>query len=208
MSELSRPSTIIGGANVVATAAVAIYLANKNSALNARVNDLTDDVDTIRDGIKEKVPQIENSIKGLDQNMRSIANAVHNNLGPVIKRTDKSEKKLTKYRAVIEEMGEAIEMLENRYNTLIKAMSANSLLKDVKLEELPDRASMKPKKVPKRKKSYEFSSSESESESSSEDEKPKSKKNKNKNKNKNKVRMDDADESDTNIVARMASRKN
>jgi hypothetical protein len=205
MNDLTRPSAVLGYANSVAIAAATIYLVNKNSALNTKINDLTDDVDTIRDGIKEKVPMIENSIKGLDQNLRNVATAVNNNLGPIIKRADKNDKKMNKYKAIIEEMGETIEILDHRYNTLVKALLDNKLLENFKMEELPEPAPVKPKKVQRKRRTFDLDTSESESESS-EEEKPKSRKNKHKSKKQSRV-SEDSDEDDISKVARMASRK-
>ena len=204
MNDLTRPSALLGYANTVAIAASTIYLVNKNAALNTKINDLADDVDTIRDGIKEKVPVIENSIKGLDQNLRNVATAVNNNLGPIIKRTDKTEKKLNKYKAIIEEMAEAIETLDHRYTSLVKALTDNKILENFKVEDLPEPEPVKPKKVVRKRKTYDLDTSESESESS-EEEKPKSRKNKSKNKRKHV--SEDSDEDDISKVARMASRK-
>jgi hypothetical protein len=211
MNDLTRPSAILGYANTVGLAVAAVYLANKTSALNVKYNDLADDVDTIRDGIKEKVPVIENSIKGLDQNLRNIANAVNTNLGGLNKKNAKNEKKMNKHRAVIEEMSETIELLEARYAALVKALNDNKILENFSVDDVAPAPApvVKHKKVVKKKRSLDISSSESESssDSESEEEKPK-KKSKSKSKGRKNRHTEDDDESDTNIVARMASKRN
>jgi hypothetical protein len=209
MNDLTRPSAILGYANTVGLAVATVYLNNKTNNLNAKYIDLADDVDTIRDGIKEKVPMIENTIKGLDQNLRNVATVVNNNLGPLIKKGDKTDKKVGKFKAIIEELYETIELMDMRYNTLVKSLVDNKILENFKIEDItpePAPPVVKHKKVQKKKRVVEFSSSESESESeSSEEEKPKKKSKKSKSK---KSRSnDDDDDDDTNIVARMASKR-
>ena len=211
MNDFTRPSAILGYANTIGLGVVTVYLVNRTNSLNTKYNDLADEVDTIRDGIKEKVPIIENTIKGLDQNLRNVATAVNNNLGPIIKNNQKTEKKLSKYRAIIEELTETIDVMEHRFSSLVKALNDGKILENFKVEEVvrpPTPVPVKPKKHLKKKRSYDLSSSESESESSSsEEEKPK-KKSKSKGKNKSRKSVEDEDESDTNIVARMASKRN
>jgi hypothetical protein len=209
MNDLTRPSALLGYANTVGIAVATVYLANKTSALNVKYNDLAEEIETIRDGVKEKVPAIENTIKGLDQNLRNVATAVNNSLGGMNKRHIKTEKKMNKYKNVIEELFEVIEVQEARYNALVKALLDNKVLEDFKMEEAPvPPPVVKSRKVVSRKKRVlddTESESESESDSESEEEKPK-KKSKTKAKKKTRHAEDD-DESDTNIVARMASRR-
>ncbi len=213
MNELTRPSAILGYANTVGLAVATVYLSNKTSTLNVKYNDLADEVDTIRDGIKEKVPLIENSIKGLDQNLRNIATAVNNNLGGINKRNIKNEKKMSKYRSIIEEMANSIDVLETRYSSLVKALNENKILENFKVEDVvpspPTPVPVKPKKTTRKRRTFDVSSSESESSESesSEEEKPK-KKSKSKTKTRKNRHTEDEDESDTNIVARIASKRN
>ena len=204
MNDLTKPSMMLGYANTVGLAASTIYMVNKTSTLTAKFNDLSEDVDTIRDGIKEKVPIIEQNIKGLDQNIRGIVNFSNSQVVPLIKKSEKSEKKLDRYRSCIEEMAATIEALDARYMALVQALKDNKILENFKVEELPEPAPPKPKKpTPKKKRSLTLSSSEESSSESSEEEKPRPKKGKSK--NHSKLRVDDGDDSETNIVARMAS---
>ena len=204
MNDLTKPSMMLGYANTVGIAASTIYMVNKTSALNAKFNDLSEDVETIRDGIKEKVPIMEQNIKGLDQNIRGIVNFSNSQVVPLIKKSEKSEKKLDRYRSCIEEMAATIEALDARYMALVQALKDNKILENFKVEEMPEYSPPKPQKkaAPKKKRSLTLSSDESSSESS-EEEKPRSKKGKSK--NHSKLRVDDGDDSETNIVARMAS---
>jgi hypothetical protein len=205
MNDLTKPSMMLGYANTVGIAASTIYMVNKTSALNVKFNDLSEDVETIRDGIKEKVPVIENNIKNLDQNIRGIVNFSNSQVVPLIKKSEKSEKKLDRYRSCIEEMAATIEALDARYHALVQALKDNKILENFKVEDIPEYTPPKPQKkaAPKKKRSLTLSSSDDSSSESSEEEKPKSRKNKSK--NHSKLRVDDGDDSETNIVARMAS---
>jgi hypothetical protein len=210
MNDLTRPSAILGYANTVGLAVATVYLNSKTTALNAKYNDLAEDVDTIRDGIKEKVPMIENTIKGLDQNLRNVATVVNNNLGPMVKRTEKTDKKVAKYKVAIEELYEVIDIMDARYNALVKVLVDNKILENFKIEELVPLPTpppiIKPKKIQKKKRVID-SSDESDSESeSSEEEKPRKSKTKSRKTKKSRA-VDEDEDSDTNIVARMASKR-
>lgn len=73
MNEHTRPLALLTYANTVALGGAAIYFNNKTNAINTKLEDVTEEVSEIREGVEKKVPMIENSIKGLDQMVRNIA---------------------------------------------------------------------------------------------------------------------------------------
>jgi hypothetical protein len=204
MSEFTRPTAMLSYANATAVVASTIWLNNKIGATNTKITDLTEDVEAIRDGVKEKVPMIENSIKHLDNVIKNVASVV-NNHAPVVKKADK---RFNKIRNVLEEMSEAIETIEARQFALIDALKAKGVIDNINLDvQAPVVQRPAPKPVKVQHKSRRFSSaSEDESSESSEEEKPKHKSSKKHHKS-SKKHKDDSDEDEIDKVVRMARNK-
>ena len=216
MNDLTKPVAMISYANTVGLVGTTVYFSKKITSLETKLNDAAEEIETIRDGVKEKVPFMENNLRGIENNMRGIANVVNSNLPVFAKKIEKTEKKIEKIRLVLENMGDAIESLEYKFTMLMKILNEKDVLGGAKIE-IPTEAPQPPvqrersiKKSKKTKKSKSYSSSEeSESESSEEEVKSKSKsKSKSKNeKSKSKKKSEDSDEDDTSLVARLASKK-
>jgi hypothetical protein len=201
MNEFTRPTAVLGYATGVGLAASTIFLNNKITVTNSKLTDLTEDVEAIRDGVKEKVPAIENTLKMMDHGMKNIASVVNNHAGSV-KKTPKLEKRLAKACEIIEGLMEQVETLETRYQVLIDALKSKGSLDGVSLDTtarpVPVAA---PKPVPKKKARRLVSSDEESGSESSDDEKQARKK---KQARKNKNRNDSSDEDEVDFVARMA----
>lgn len=201
MNDLTRPSALVSYTAGVGVIASTIYLNNKIGAVSTKLADLTDDVDVIRTGVKEKVPMIENNIKNVEMVIKNIAAAL-NSQGPVIRKVPKMEKKMSKYREVLEHIMEVLETVEARQLALIDALKAKGSLENVSLDNV--KPTPAPKQVSKPKKMRRLVSSDEDSDdSSSEEEKSRSKSKKQK-KNKHKSRSDDSDEDEVDRVVRMA----
>lgn len=198
MNEFTRPTAVLGYATGVGLAASTIFLNNKITTTNTKLNDLTEDVEAIRDGVKEKVPSIENTLKMMDHGIKNIASVVNNHAGSV-KKTPKLEKRLFKVCEVLEGIMEQVESLETRYQVLVDALKSKGSLEGVSLDSVRPTPVAPSKPAPKKKARRLVSSDEESDASSSEDEKHRKKKPVRKNKNRN-----DSDEDEVDFVARMA----
>lgn len=210
MSEFTRPTAMIGYATTVGVVASTIFLNNKinetNGKLNTKIADITEDIGIIRDGVKEKVPMLENGLKHLAGDIKNVVGAI-NNHSVNIKKLNKMEKRLTRCITAVEDIMNALEILETRQINLINGLKAKGSLEGVTIEApaLPA-VPVIPKPAPKSKRSHRLVSSDEESDSSSEDDRRKSKK-KSKNKSKNRDDSDNDAIDEVDFVARMAARK-
>jgi hypothetical protein len=210
MSEFTRPTAMIGYATTVGVVASTIFLNNKisdsNTRLHNKITDLTEDINIIRDGVKEKVPMIENGMKHMSDNIKGIAGVV-NNHSNVIKKLLKMEKRLARCLVAVEDVMNALEIIESRQNNLINALKTKGTLDGTAVEiNAPSAPVIAHKAVHKPKKTHRLISSDEDSDSSSEEDRRRSRKQK-KNKNKSRNDSDDDDEDEVERVARLASRK-
>jgi len=210
MSEFTRPTAMISYATTVGVVASTIYLNNKinetSGKLHTKIVDITEDIGIIRDGVKEKVPMLENGLKHIASDMKNVIGAINAHSGS-IKKLNKMEKKLSRCIMAVEDIMNALEVLEARQTNLINGLKAKGSLEGVAIEALPTpQPPVMPKAATKPKRNHRLVSSDDDSDSSSEDDR---RKNKKKGKGKSKARddtdNDDVDEVD--FVARMASRK-
>ena len=210
MSEFTRPTAMIGYATTVGVVASTIFLNNKisdtNAKFTAKVNDLAEDINIIRDGVKEKVPAIEGAMKHMNDNIRGIAGVVHNHSN-VMKKLVKTEKRVARCLVAIEDIMNALEVIETRQINLMTALKTKGVLDGTVVEvSAPTAPIIAPKPTQKPKKTHRLISSDEESESSSDDERRNKKKTK-KTKSKPRNDEDDDDEDEVGVVARLAARK-
>jgi hypothetical protein len=210
MSEFTRPTAMIGYATAVGAVASTIFLNNKisenNFKVNAKINDLTEDINIIRDGVKEKVPIIEKGMNHMADNIKGIAGVVTNHSN-VLKKLIKMEKRLSRCLMAVEDVMNALETIETRQLNLISALKTKGVLDGTAVEiSAPAAPVIAPKPAPKPKKTHRLVSSDEESESSSEDER-RTKKKSRKSKSKSRNEEDDDDDDEVGVVARLASRK-
>jgi hypothetical protein len=205
MSELTKPVSVLTYANTAGILATTIYTNNKLNATNTKLKDVAEDVDMIRDGIKEKVPTIENNIKQLDNVIKNIVQ-VFNNQAMATKKTEKKHKKL--YR-VIEELLIRLDESESRYARLLNELKTKNVLEASVVDSMASSIAPivapppPPKPAPKPILSRRLSSDSSDSDSSeSEDERQKSKKKSKKSKAKS-----DSEEDEIEKVVRLARSK-
>jgi chromosome segregation ATPase len=125
MNDLTKPSTLIAGVNTLGLVTAGIYFSRQNTTLNARVNDVTDEIETIKEGLKEKVPTIENSVRTLDHSIRFVSNSVQN----VHLSNGKIDKKLGKTRDELAEISAALDKLDQRFVNLVEALIAKDIIK-------------------------------------------------------------------------------
>ena len=212
MSEFTRPTAMIGYATTVGVVASTIYLNNKinetNGKLHNKITDITEDINIIRDGVKEKVPMLENGIKHIASDMGKVMGAV-NNHSVNIKKLIKMEKRLSRCIMAVEDIMNALEVLETRQVNLINGLKAKGALEGITVEAAPlPAAPVIPKAAPKPKRSHRLVSSDEDSDSSSEDDRRASKKQKKKGKGKSRDDSDDNEAVDeVDYVARMAARR-
>lgn len=211
MNEFTRPAAVLGYVNTAGLIGSAIYLNNKTTALSVKINNVEDRMKTVEDGIKEEFPMMKSSVKSLDHGLRSVANAV-NTLGPIVKKQEKTGKKVDKLVQILSDIGEAVELLEIRQNALISALNAAKVLENFTAPSEVPRPVVHKKKSSKKSRKYE-SSSEDES-SSSESEKEEKRRSKSKSKSKKKSQKsskrdsdNESEEDDVMSVIKMASRK-
>lgn len=210
MSEFTRPTAMISYANAVGVVASTIYLNNKinetSGRLHTKIVDITEDIGIIRDGVKEKVPMLENGIKHLASDMKNVIGAI-NAHSASIKKLTKMEKRLGRCICAIEDIMGSLEALEARQSNLINGLKAKGVLDGVVVETAhPPPPPVVTKTVTKNKRSHRLVSSDEESDSSSEEDRRKSKK-KSKGKSKQRDDSDNDDVDEVDFVARMASRK-
>lgn len=125
MNDLTKPSTLIAGVNTLGLVTAGIYFSRQNTTLNARVNDVADEVETIKDGLKEKVPAIENSVKTLDHSIRFLSNSIQT----IHVSNGKIDKKLGKTRDDLAEISAALDKLDQRFVNLVEALIAKDIIK-------------------------------------------------------------------------------
>lgn len=172
MNDLTKPSTLISGVNTLGLVTAGIYFSRQNTTLNAKINDVSDEVETIKDGLKEKVPTLENTIRTMELSMRSLANSlqtIHNTNGQMDGRIRKNRDKLS-------DIAETLDALDQRFVNLVEALIAKDVIKKEDVDPpskvvTKTRSSDKDKKKSKSSKhrreeteSEESSASESESE--------------------------------------------
>lgn len=200
-SDLTKPVSLLTYANTVGVVASTVYLNNKTNSINARVTDLAEDVESIRDGVKEKVPGMEKNLTMLNTHYQNMVNTL-NNQGRVVEKMSKVDKKFEKMRLFMDSIGEALEALEDKHNQLVTVLKNKGSLDASTADELTVAKAAPVKVVKKAKRKYVSESEESES---SEEEPPrKSKKSKKEKKSKH---TSDDDEDDISQVIRMASQK-
>ena len=210
MSEFTRPTAMISYAAAVGTVASTIYLNNRitesNTKINTKINDLNEDIGIIRDGVKEKVPMLEKGLTHLANDMKNVVGAINNHSGN-IKKLSKMEKRLLRCCNALEDVMVSLSALEQRQVSLINALKAKGALEGITIESAPQPVAPQPapKQVAKHKRPSRLVSSDEDSESS-EDEKRRSMKTK---KTKGKQRDESSYESEDEIsqVVRLASRK-
>lgn len=210
MSEFTRPTAMIGYATTVGVVASTIYLNNKinetSGKLNTKIADLNEDIGIIRDGVKEKVPMLENGLKHIASNMKNVVGAITSH-SDSIKKLNKMEKKLSRCIMAVEDIMNALEVLETRQINLINGLKAKGSLEGVVIETPPAPQPPVIQKAPaKPKRNHRLVSSDEESGSSSEDDRRK-KKGKGKSKGKSRDETDNEDVDEVDFVARMAGRK-
>lgn len=204
-SEYTRPLSLLTYASAAGVVGSTIYLNNKTNALNARVTDLTDTVDSTRTEVKDKITGLETGYRNFAVNFQNLVSLV-NTVGPIARKT---EKRFDRIRPVLEAMGEALENLEDKHNALIAALKTKGTIDGPLSEELTIVKHVpKPKKVVPKRIRY-VSESEPESESSEEEAPPKKhRKHKHKErKSKSSDVEENNDEDDISQVIRMASQK-
>lgn len=202
MSELTKPVSVLTYANTAGILATTIYTNNKLNATNIKLKDVTEDVEMIRDGIKEKVPTIENNIKQLDNVIKNIVQ-VFNNQAMANKKTEKKHKKV--YR-VIEELLIRLDESESRYARLLNELKSKNVLEASVVDSMASSIVVAappppPKPAPKPILSRRLTSDSSDSESDSEEERKSKKKSK-----KSKVKSD-SEEDEIEKVVRLARSK-
>lgn len=124
MNDLTKPSTLIAGVNTLGLVTAGIYFSRQNTTLNARINDVTDEVETIKDGLKEKVPAIENSVKTLDHSIRFLSNSLqtfHVSNGKI-------DKKVSKNRDELAEISATLDRLDQRFVNLVEALISKNII--------------------------------------------------------------------------------
>jgi hypothetical protein len=171
MNDLTKPSTLIAGVNTLGLVTAGIYFSRQNTTLNARINDVTDEVETIKDGLKEKVPSMENTIKTMDLGLRSLANSLqnmHNTNGQLDGRIRKNRDKLS-------DLAETLDALDQRFVNLVEALIAKEIIKKEDVDPpskvvTKTRGSEKDKKKSKSKHRRDETESEESSSESSESE--------------------------------------
>ena len=210
MSEFTKPTAMIGYATAVGVVASTIFMNNKisdnNVKINAKIADLTEDINIIRDGVKEKVPMIEGGMKHMADNIKGIAGVV-NNHSNVLKKLLKMEKRLARCLMAVEDVMNALETIETRQLNLISALKSKGALDGTTVEvSAPAAPVVVQKTVQKPKKAHRLISSDEDSDSSSEDERRSKKKSK-KSKSKSRNDDDEDDEDEVGVVARLAARK-
>jgi len=124
MNDLSKPSTIFSGVNTLGLITTAVYFSRQNAALNIKVNDTLDEIDTIKEGLKDKVPKIENSVKTLDMAIRSLSQ----NLQNVGHSLHSSDKKMSKARSEVSEISDTLDALDTRFVNLVEALIAKGVI--------------------------------------------------------------------------------
>jgi hypothetical protein len=125
MNDLTKPSTLIAGVNTLGLVTAGIYFSRQNTTLNARVNDVTDEVETIKDGLKEKVPAIENSVNILNHSIRSLSNSIQT----IHVANGKIDKKVSKTRDDLAEISATLDKLDQRFVNLVEALIAKDIIK-------------------------------------------------------------------------------
>jgi len=124
MNDLSKPSTIFSGVNTLGLITTAVYFSRQNAALNVKVNDTIDEIDTIKEGLKDKVPKIENSVKTLEMAMRSLSQ----NLQNVGHSLHASDKKMSRARNEVSEISDTLDALDTRFVNLVEALIAKGVI--------------------------------------------------------------------------------
>lgn len=199
MSEFTKPLAVLSYANTAGILATTIYTNNKLNVTNQKLKDVAEDVDMIRDGIKEKVPVIENNIKHLDNVIKNIVSVFNN-------QTLSGKKKNKKLCSVVEELAIRLEESENRYARLLNELKNKSVLDTSVLDSIGSSIVVAPppppKPAPKSILSRRLVSDSSSSDSESEVEKHKSKKKSKKSKVKS-----DSEEDEIEKVVRLARSK-
>jgi hypothetical protein len=125
MNDLTKPSTLIAGVNTLGLVTAGIYFSRQNTTLNARVNDVADEVETIKDGLKEKVPAIENSVNILNHSIRSLSNSIQT----IHVANGKIDKKVSKTRDDLAEISATLDKLDQRFVNLVEALISKDLIK-------------------------------------------------------------------------------
>jgi chromosome segregation ATPase len=174
MNDLSKPSTLFSGASALGLVTASIYFSRQNTGINLRLNDLSEEIETIKDGLKEKIPQIENTMKSFNHALNNI-NLNTQNIGMGLR---KVEKKYNSVRDDIKEVSDTLDALDQRFVNLVETLitKGNIIKEDVdpptKVVTKTRNSSGKDKKKSKSSKHRrdETESEESSSESSSESE--------------------------------------
>lgn len=124
MNDLSKPSTIFQGVNTLGLITTAVYFSRQNAALNVKINDTFDEIDTIKEGLKDKVPKIENSVKTLEMAMRSLSQNLQN-IGHSLHTSDK---KVSRARGEVTEISDTLDALDTRFVNLVEALIAKNII--------------------------------------------------------------------------------
>lgn len=125
MNDLTKPSTLIAGVNTLGLVTAGIYFSKQNTATNVRINDVADEVETIKDGLKEKVPTIENSVNILNHSIRSLSNSIQT----IHLTNGKVDKKVGKNRDEMAEISATLDRLDQRFVNLVEALIAKDIIK-------------------------------------------------------------------------------
>lgn len=124
MNDLSKPSTIFAGVNSLGLITTAVYFSRQNAALNGKINEVNEEIDTIKEGLKEKVPTIENSVKALDHAFRTL----NQGLQSVNNNTHLIEKKTNKARGEVTEISDTLDALDTRFVNLVEALISKGII--------------------------------------------------------------------------------
>lgn len=207
MGDFTKPGTILAGVSTIGVISTSVYFSNKTNSLAKQIATIDADIDTIKDGLKEKVPMLENAIKTVDHGLRNMSTGMQN----FANHTKKIEKKFSKSSSEVSEMSEALDVIDNRMVRLMEALVRKGVVSEEEINppvKAPPIQRARASKETKRR-SSDSDSEESESESESE---PETRRRNNKNRSSRSVpppsrrsssRSDDADDIDQ--VVRMAS---
>lgn len=212
MNDITKPATLLAGISTLGLVSTSIYFSNKNAAINKSISDINDDIDTIKDGLKEKVPALENQIKNVDHGLRAMSGGMQN----FAIHSKKIEKKFGKTLEEVSEVSSALDTIDDRVVRLIEALVSKNVISQEDIDPPPKPQPVQRARHSKNdtKKSKHFSEDEEdEDDASSEEEPVRRRSSNNKNRNSRSVPApsrrhspnDKDDGDDIDAVVRMAS---
>jgi len=170
MNDITKPATLLAGVSTLGLVSTSIYFSNKTSALNKSIADINDDIDTIKDGLKEKVPALENQIKNVDHGLRAISGGMQN----FAMHSKKIEKKFGKTLEEVSEVSSALDTIDDRVVRLIEALVSKNVISQEDIDPPPKPQPVQRARASKNesKKTKHFSEDEEDEEDESSEEEP------------------------------------